>query len=251
MRELDRIYKTRWPCNENAIKALVAVGFDKNLDRGLTLTSSRGTDGRLARLQVREQVLHDKIEAFAPTTVPQAIRDAGHFFRDKTRCAEQRAELAAIPKYKGARMPTGAEWLCKNLMLLLYNALALLLMRSHIGRTRRPAGRSSRIWRTRDGRQAAWKADRYFNPAIGQGSRWKAFAFPIPSVIVAIDSSALCAANAARRCSSHASLRAFSSGVKLDAVAAVMVCLLLLVGDALAHHATEGQERTRDENAAG
>jgi hypothetical protein len=71
LRNLDRVYKTRWPCNENPIKALVAVGFDRNLDRGLTPTND-----------------------------------------------------------KGARMATGAEPLCKYLMLLMYNTLALLLWRS-------------------------------------------------------------------------------------------------------------------------
>ena len=69
LRTLNQVYKTRWPCNENTIKALVAVGFDRNLDRGLTPTTSRGTDGREARLQVRERALGDKIAAFHPTTI--------------------------------------------------------------------------------------------------------------------------------------------------------------------------------------
>jgi len=130
LRNLDRVYKTRWPCNENPIKALVAVGFDRNLDRKLTPTTSRGTDGRLARLQAREQVLHDKIEAFNPTTVPQAIRQARPLLRQKEAYAKEHAEIGALPKNKGARMATGAEPLCKNLMLLMYNVLALLLWRS-------------------------------------------------------------------------------------------------------------------------
>jgi hypothetical protein len=130
LRKLDRVYKTRWPSNENPIKALVAVGFDRNLDRGLTPTTSRGVDGRLARLHAREQVLHDKIEAFKPTTVPQALRAARPLLRQKDAYAKERAAIAALPKDKGARMPTGAEPLCKNLMLLMYNALTLLLWRS-------------------------------------------------------------------------------------------------------------------------
>lgn len=136
LRELDRVYKTRWPSNENTIKALVTVGFDRNLDRGLTPTTSRGTDGRLARLEVREQVLQKKIEAFAPTTVPQSIRTARPLLRQKKAYAKERAEIAAIPKNKGARMPTGAELLCKNLMLLMYNVLALLLMQSPLPEVR-------------------------------------------------------------------------------------------------------------------
>jgi hypothetical protein len=143
LRHLDRVYKQRWPGNENPIKALVAVGFDRNLDRGLTVTSSRGTDGRWARLEARARALHDTIQAFAlrPTPIPQAIREARRLFREKAACAKERAAIAAIPKEKGARMPKGAELLCKNLMLLLYNRLALLLMRSPIdeARTMTPA----------------------------------------------------------------------------------------------------------------
>ena len=50
--------------------------------------------------------------------------------------AKKRAVIAAIPKSKGARMPTGAEPLCKTLMLLMYNVLALLLMRSSVAEVR-------------------------------------------------------------------------------------------------------------------
>ena len=141
LRQLDRVYKSRWPRNENPIKALVAVGFDRNLDRGLTLTSSRGTDGRLARVQKREQVLGDKIASFSPPTIPKLIRGARRLVREKLACAQQRAAIAAIPNDKGARMDTGAELFCKNLMLLAYNFLALLLMRSPIDemRTMTPA----------------------------------------------------------------------------------------------------------------
>jgi hypothetical protein len=136
LRQLDRVYKKRWPCSENPIKALVAVGFGRNLDRGLTPTSSRGTDGRRARLKAREHVLHDRIEAFRPSTIQQAIRHAGRLFREKATCAKERAAIAAVPKDRGARMPVGAELLYKNLMLLLYNRLALLLMRSPIEEAR-------------------------------------------------------------------------------------------------------------------
>jgi hypothetical protein len=136
LRRLDRVYKTRWPSNENAIKALVAVGFDKNLDRGLTPTTSRGTDGRLSRLQARQQVLDAKIEAFKPTTIAQAIRQARPLMRQKRAYAKERAQIAALPKNKGARMPTGAELFCKNLMLMMYNVLALLLMKSPLAEVR-------------------------------------------------------------------------------------------------------------------
>jgi hypothetical protein len=137
LRALEQIYKTRWPCNENAIKALVAVGFDRNLDRGLTLTTSRGTDGRTARLQARQCALDEKIAAFHPTTIPQAIRQARPLLRQKQRYAAEHAEIETIPQDRGARMNQGAELLCKNLMLLVYNRLMLLLAQSPSDEVRR------------------------------------------------------------------------------------------------------------------
>ncbi len=136
LRKLDRVYKTPWPSNENPIKARIAVGFDRNLDRNLTPTTSRGTDGRLARLEAREQVLREKIEAFKPTTVPQAIRNARPLLRHKAAHAKERAAIAALPRDKGARMPTGAELFCKNLMVLMYNVLELLLTQSPLAEVR-------------------------------------------------------------------------------------------------------------------
>jgi hypothetical protein len=130
LRDLDHVYKTRWPCNENPIKALIAVGFDRNLDRGMTSTTSRGTDGRTARLEVREQALRDAVAACQPTTSAQLTKALARFGRTKRACDHERAAIRAVPQDKGARMPTGAEGLAKNLMLLMYNALALLLMRS-------------------------------------------------------------------------------------------------------------------------
>jgi len=132
LRDLDRVYKTRWPCNENPIKALVAVGFDRNLDRGMTTTTSRGTDGRQARLEQREQALRDEVAACQPTTSAQLTKALARFGRIKRACDEERAAVDAVPQDKGARMPTGAEGLAKNLMLLMYNALVLLLARSPI-----------------------------------------------------------------------------------------------------------------------
>jgi hypothetical protein len=130
LRKLDRVYKTRWPSNENPIKALVAVGFDRNLDRGLATTTSRGTDGALSRLETREQGLIAEVQAFTPTSLPQTMKAIRRFDREKSRYDEQRARIEATPQDKGARMPTGAEGLCKNLMLLMYNALVLLLIQS-------------------------------------------------------------------------------------------------------------------------
>jgi hypothetical protein len=132
LRDLDHVYKTRWPCNENPIKELVAVGFDRNLDRGMTTTTSRGTDGRRARLEQREQALRVEVAACQPTTSAQLTKAVARFARTKRACDEERAAIDAVSQDKGARMPTGAEGLIKNLMLLMYNALALLLARSPI-----------------------------------------------------------------------------------------------------------------------
>jgi len=130
LRKLDRFYKTRWPCNENSIKALVAVGFNRNLDRGLTTTTSRGTDGERARVEVREQALVAEVAAYTPTTYPETMKAIRRFQRKKSACEKERTRIAEVPLDKGARMPTGAESLCKNLMLLMYNAIMLLLMKS-------------------------------------------------------------------------------------------------------------------------
>ena len=132
LRKLDRVYKTRWPSNENPIKALSAVGFDRNLDRGLSPTTSRGADGALARVEEREQALVEKVKAFKPTTLQKTMQGIRRFYREKIACERKRKEIAAIPQDKGARMPTGAEGFCKNLMLLMYNMLVLLLARSSL-----------------------------------------------------------------------------------------------------------------------
>jgi hypothetical protein len=132
LRDLDHTYKTRWPCNENPIKALVAVGFDRNLDRGMTPTTSRGIDGERARIDAREQALLEEMAACKPTSAAKASQALRRFGREKLACDRKREALDAVPQTKGARMPTGAEPLAKNLMLLMYNALALLLMRSPV-----------------------------------------------------------------------------------------------------------------------
>lgn len=131
-REMDRVYKGRWPHNENAIKALVAMGFRRNVDRELTQTTSRGTDGRTARLEARENALRGKINALEPTTIPRLVQQGVRLLREKKAHARERAAIAAIPVTKGARMGTGAELFCKNLMLLTYNRLTSLLAQSPI-----------------------------------------------------------------------------------------------------------------------
>src|SRR5262249_14829824 len=71
------------------------------------------------------------------TTIPQAIRQARPLLRKKQKCAAERAAIAAIPQDRGARLNQGAELLCKNLMLLVYNRLLLLLAQSPSDEVRR------------------------------------------------------------------------------------------------------------------
>lgn len=105
LRNLDRLYKTRWPSNENAIKALVAVGFDKNLDRGLTKTASRGVDGELARLAAREQSLLEEVGSLTPTTLPQAMQGIRRFYRKKQSNEQERTRIAHSPQTRGCGYP--------------------------------------------------------------------------------------------------------------------------------------------------
>jgi hypothetical protein len=129
---LDVLYKTRWPSNENAIKALTAVGFGTNLDRTLVPTTSRGTDGALARLQARIVLLEQELKSLQNEPGRSAENKRKTRARKLTKLQNEQAAKRAEPENRGARAPTGAELLCKNLMLWMFNALALLLADSAI-----------------------------------------------------------------------------------------------------------------------
>jgi hypothetical protein len=134
---LDQLYKTRWPNNENAIKDLLAVGFDRNLDRTLVRSTSRGTDGKLLRLDAQRARIADELHALEPLVARDRRARAKVATRQKrlARLAEQRAILAA-PSDKAVRAPSGAELLVKVLTMILYNALRLLLARSPLAAVR-------------------------------------------------------------------------------------------------------------------
>lgn len=130
--ELDRTYKARWPNNENPIKALVAVGFGRNRDRTLEPTTSRGHDGQVARL---EHALTEHDERLAQWPEPTTASEAKKRATEEKKRAKKEAKLAAVQRgaeEKGSRTDEGAESLCKVLMLLLGNALALLLWKSPV-----------------------------------------------------------------------------------------------------------------------
>ena len=128
---MDTVYKARWPEMENGIKALVAVGFGANRERSLALTTSRGTDGKRARLAQRARELTTEIEALRrePPKAPVRRKLATRAKRQRA-IQRQMAVSAAAPLTKGARESTRGELLSKYLTALLYNALALLLCRS-------------------------------------------------------------------------------------------------------------------------
>ena len=132
LKTLDEVYKTRWPNNENAIKALIAVGFDANLDRTLSPTTSRGQDGAQARavcaLETLDEALHALDENADKTAKEQT--QATNLRKKLAKKRTALAKLQAVPARLGTRADTGAEHGCKVLMLMLFNALALVLWRS-------------------------------------------------------------------------------------------------------------------------
>ena len=131
LRTLDEVYKDRWPANENAIKALVGAGFGVNRDRTLEVTTSRGHDGAVARLEEKERELQAKKDALSdePCT-KQVARTWLRLSKKQREVGKKRASLENQKQTKGARMPTGSEWMCKYVMFLIHNAVALLLAKS-------------------------------------------------------------------------------------------------------------------------
>ncbi len=127
---MDVLYKSRWPSNENAIKSLSAVGFGVNRDRNLEPTTSRGTDGQLLRLEQRVTQTRAELQALQEDPTRSAAQKRTRRERKLQTLDAQRTQLQQSGRTKGARVPTGTELLCKNLMLLIYNALALLLAKS-------------------------------------------------------------------------------------------------------------------------
>jgi hypothetical protein len=130
---LNKVYKARWPEMENQIKALVPVGFRINRGRKLTLTTSRGVDGKQQRWEAdiaAKETQRNALRAKPPT--PQIDRKVKKIEERIQTLRARQANLAAEPVTKGARMPGGGELFCKNLLLLMYNTLAVILARSPI-----------------------------------------------------------------------------------------------------------------------
>jgi len=129
-------YKTRWPSMENKIKVGLAVGFGVNRDRTLQLTTGRGVDGKIKKLTARETQLKAEIEQLQPAITASQLSKVKTRKKKLRKVRAQRRALEHQPLTKGARAPTGSELLCKNLLMLLLNALALLLATSPMDEVR-------------------------------------------------------------------------------------------------------------------
>jgi len=134
--DLRTIYAARWPNNENAIKALVAVGFGMNRDRNLALTTSRGHDGESRRLGARVELLERELAVLDERPANEVARRALRVCKTIAKCAARRRALDATPTTKSARPATGVEPVFKGLQLLAYNTWALWLAKSPVDAVR-------------------------------------------------------------------------------------------------------------------
>lgn len=130
--ELNAVYKSRWPSMENEIKALLSRGFGRNRTRKLELTTSRGVDGQLLRLDEREADLLAQIVTLNEEPVTRRNADKMRSMKRKVRKVRGlRARTQSGATLKHARPEGGAERLGKWLHLLTQNALALALYASN------------------------------------------------------------------------------------------------------------------------
>ncbi len=128
LRTLTVFYKSRWPSMENLIKAVLSRGFDRNRTRALEMTTSRGVDGAVERLNRRELELRSKVaqlmtERGSVENVKAVAKTVGQARKAQ---ADQIAAVANAT-LKHARSVGGAERLARQLHLLTHNALSLAL----------------------------------------------------------------------------------------------------------------------------
>ncbi len=130
--ELNAVYKSRWPSMENEIKALLARGFGRNRTRKLELTTSRGVDGQLLRLDEREEALLAQVKTLSEEPISRRTSDRLRTIKRKIRKTHAlKARTLSSATLKHARPEGGAERLGKYLHLLTHNALALALYTSN------------------------------------------------------------------------------------------------------------------------
>ncbi len=122
---LNELYKSRWPAMENQLKSLQARGFGLNRSRRVELTISRGTEGALKRLRVREARQLDRLNEVAArpasATNIERVSKEGHKLL-ALRAEKERLESDAPQKH--SRVQGGLEWLGKCLHLLTHNTLS-------------------------------------------------------------------------------------------------------------------------------
>jgi hypothetical protein len=132
IQHLDRVYKARWPNNENAIKALLAVGFGRNLERSKRASPSRGQDTKAQRW--RERVARS--DQAIGSLMDQRACDVGRAYLKLERVRERRVrslrrqERTNAAEQRQVRVAEKGELLCKHLMLLLHNQVQLVLVKS-------------------------------------------------------------------------------------------------------------------------
>jgi hypothetical protein len=132
IQQLDRVYKARWPNNENAIKALVAVGFGRNLERSKRASPSRGQETKAQRW--RERVARS--ERAILSLMDKRACDVGRAYLKQERVRERRVKSLRRQERKNAaerrqvRVAEKGELLCKHLLLLLHNHVQLVLAKS-------------------------------------------------------------------------------------------------------------------------
>lgn len=132
IQHLDRVYKARWPNNENAIKALLAVGFGRNLERSKRASPSRGQDTKAQRW--RERVARS--DQAIGSLMNQRACDVGRAYLKLERVRERRVrslrrqERTNAAEQRQVRVAEKGELLCKHLMLLLHNQVQLVLVKS-------------------------------------------------------------------------------------------------------------------------
>ena len=112
---------------ENLIKAVLSRGFDRNRTRALEMTTSRGVDGAVERLNRRELELRSKVaqlmtERGSVENVKAVAKTVG-----QARKAQADQIAAANATLKHARSVGGAERLARQLHLMTHNALSLAL----------------------------------------------------------------------------------------------------------------------------
>jgi len=106
LRNLDAVYKCRWGGGENVLKALQAVGFGVIRSR-IELACSRGDDGKLARSEVRYEMLADTLRSISHRGSP---KEARHFDRTLAKIGAETLKAQQIgdkPATKNVRVVDG------------------------------------------------------------------------------------------------------------------------------------------------